>query len=86
MCSLNLQFDQLDLLTQNLLVVKDAASQTTRASPAKNNNSVLHVVGPAVERALNNSNHHAALLKIPQQKKANMVEFWLSGVIALPQH
>lgn len=67
MCSLNLQFDQLDLLTQNLLVVKDAASQTTRASPAKNNNSVLHVVGPAVERALNKSS--CCIAKNPPAEK-----------------
>lgn len=46
------------------------------ASSAKNNYSVLYVVGFLVERALNNPNNLSLLLKIPQQKKANIVEFW----------
>lgn len=75
MCYLNLHCYLLGLLTQNLLVAKDTASQPIRASPAKNNFSVLHAVSAVVERALNNQNNLFLLLKIPQQK-ANMVEFW----------
>lgn len=56
-------------MTQNLLVMKDAESQNTRASPMENNHhGVLNITGAVVETSLNNPNNLLAVKNSPAEK------------------